>query len=113
MKFSREYTKLQDRVFTTVREGDYYRVGQVIDCRPPEREFQARLLLKVQIRFRDIPEAFLQYDTDCPELSAAEIRNKIRSFYRRNAPRDDWIMTIYWLERMEVPDASKLQGGRA
>jgi len=105
MKFSREYMKLQDRVFSTIREGDYYRVGQIVDCRSPEREFEARLLLKLPMRFRDIPEAFLQYDTDSPELSAAECRDEIRSFYHRNPPGDDFIMTIYLLERQ--PEARR------
>ena len=101
MKFSREYTKLQDRVFTTIRADSFYNEGEVLDCQAPTHSFRARVLLKIGMRFLDIPEAFLQYDTDCPELSAAAIRDEIRSFYRRNPPGDDWIMTIYWLEQVK------------
>lgn len=99
MKFSREYTKLQDRVFSTIRSYSFYNDEQVLECQTPVRTFHARVLLKMTMRFRNIPEAFLQYDTDSPELSAAECRDEIRSFYRRDPPGDDYFMTIYWLER--------------
>jgi hypothetical protein len=101
MKFSREYTKLQDRVFSTIRSYSFYNEGQVLECQTPIRTFRARLLLKTTIRFRDIPEYFLQYDTDNPELLAAECRDEIRSFYRRDPPGDDYFMTIYWLEQVQ------------
>jgi hypothetical protein len=104
MKFSREYTKLQDRLFTTIRDHSFYNEGQVIDCETPTGAFPARVLLKVAIRFRNIPEALLQYDTDSPGLSAAECREHIRSLYHRDPPGDDYIMTVYLLEKL--PEAS-------
>lgn len=100
MKFSREYTKLQDRVFSTIRGHSYYNEGEVIECQTPHRVLRARVLLKVAMRFRNIPECLLQYDTDSPELSAAECREEIRSLYRGDPPDDDDIMTIYWLEKL-------------
>lgn len=101
MKFSREYTKLQDRVFPTIRHHCAYDEGQVIRCDTPHRTFHGRVLLKVPIRFRNIPLALLQYDTDSPELSAEEIIDEIRALYRSNPPGPDDIMTIYWLEKVK------------
>jgi hypothetical protein len=101
MRFSREYTKLQDRVFSTIRFHSFYNEGEILDCQAPTHSFRVRVLIKSAMRFRNIPEAFLQYDTDCPELSAAECREEIRSFYRHDPPGDDYIMTIYWLEKVK------------
>jgi len=99
MKFSHEYRKLQDRLFTTIREGDYYREGQIIECHTPMGAIKAKVLLKVQRRFNNIPEALLQYDTDNPELSAKEIIEEIQALYYRNPPGLYTDMTIYLLER--------------
>jgi len=101
MKFSREYTKLQDRLFTTIRGGSFYNEGQVVDCQTPMRVFRTRVLLKFSMPFREIPEPLLQYDTDSPELSAAQIRDEIRAFYHRDPPGDDCDMTIYLLEKVK------------
>jgi len=101
VKFTREYTKLQDRVFTTVRSGSYYEEGQVIDCQTPMQVFRVRVLLKFSMPFGEIPERLLQYDTDSPELSAAQIRDEIRALYRGNPPDDNANMTIYWLEKVK------------
>jgi hypothetical protein len=100
MKFSREYTKLQDRVFTTIRFGSFYDEGQVLPCQTPMRAFRAQVLLKFIMPFKEIPERLLQYDTDSPELSAAQIRDEIRALYYRDPPGDDSDMTIYLLERL-------------
>lgn len=106
MRFSDMYTKLQDRVFTTIRTGDLYEEGQVIDCRTPVGVIRARVLLKFSIRFGDLPEPFLQYDTDGPGLSAAEIRDKIRGLYRRSTPpSDNSDVTVYFLEKLKGADS--------
>jgi len=115
MKFSREYTKLQDRLFTTIRNHSFYNVGQVIPCRSPMQDsWKARVLLKVPMKFKEIPEDLLRYDTDCPELSGLQIRDEIRAFYRRDAPNDDWEMTIYILEKLiDEPECKNPPGGNA
>ncbi len=100
MKFSRGYTKLQDRLFTTVRGGAFYNEGQIIECRTPFGIIKARVLLKVPRRFNQIPESFLQYDTDSPEASAEQIRDDIRALYRQDPPQDEEVMTIYLLEKL-------------
>jgi hypothetical protein len=100
MKFSRQYTKLQDRLFTTIRADDYYEEGQIIPIQTPMQSFNARVLLKFMMTFDEIPEAFLQYDTDSPELSAEQIRDLIRDLYHRDPPGDHSGMTIYLLEKV-------------
>ncbi len=102
MKFSRQYTKLQDRLFTTIRNHSFYNEGEIIECRAPVETFRAKVLLKFEMPFKGIPEPLLQYDTDSPELSAEHIRDDIRALYRRDAPHDDQDMTIYLLERVRL-----------
>lgn len=101
VKFTNQYTKLQDRLFTTIRGHSFYNEGQVIDCQAPLGTFKAKVLLKFEMPFKDIPEPLLQYDTDSPELSAEQIRDEIRSLYRGDAPEDQQDMTIYLLERVK------------
>jgi hypothetical protein len=115
MKFSREYTKLQDRIFTTVRLGwPYYVEDSIIVCETPTETFQARVLYGRGLGdgLDDVPFALLRYDTDSPLASREEIIEMILKLYHGRAPsaRDVW--TLYLLERLKVPDASKPQGRR-
>jgi hypothetical protein len=108
MRFSRNYTKLQDRIFTTVRDHCAYDEGQVIPCETPMEVFKARVLLKVPRKFKEVPECLLQYDTDNPELSAAEIIEEIRSLYRkREPPSPNDVVTVYLCERLRGQETSK------
>lgn len=101
MKFSREYSKLNDRVFTTIRGYNSYQEGQIILIRSPTREFRARILLKTPVKFKEIPEELLQYDTDSPGIEAAVIRQKIRELYRQyDPPQDNDVVFIYLLEKV-------------
>lgn len=75
------------------------------------QSFHARILFKFLIPFKDIPERFLQYDTDSPELSAAEIREEIRALYRSDPPTDEMDMTVYLLEKL--PNDVRHPGGNA
>lgn len=101
MRFSREYTKLQDHVFTTIRFHSFYNEGQIIDCKTPLQIFEARVLVKFSVPFIEIPEGLLRYDTDSPELSGAQIRDEIRTLYGAAAPKDHDDMTIYLLEKLK------------
>lgn len=112
MKFSREYTKLQDRLFTTVRAGvPYYFDGQKTVCESPSETFQVTVLIGIIVILDELPLALLRYDTDMPRASREEIIAQICSLYQRPPnPRGDW--SLYLLERMKVPDAPKHQGGK-
>ena len=101
MRFSHEYTKLQDRLFTTIRNHCAYDEGQIIPCETPLRVFRAQVLLKVPIRFRDISLPLLRYDTDNPGLSAEEIIDEIRALYRSEPPSPNDVVTVYLLEKVK------------
>lgn len=113
MRFSREYTKLQDRVFTTIRSGQpRYGAGHEIQCRTPGAFFNAKVLVALVSTLYDLPLELLRYDTDMFTSTRGQIIEMILGLYARGPPnpRGDW--TVYLLERMEVPDVRKLQGGK-
>lgn len=102
MKFSREYTKLQDQLFTTMRSFDAYAVGQLISCETPIDVFTARLLYKFTVPLDELPLPFLQYDLEMPGKSRELCLEKLRSLYRYSPPPtgSTW-MTVYLLERVK------------
>lgn len=102
MRFSREYTKLQDRVFSTIRAGSpYYFNGQKIVCETPTESFQVTVLWNSTVSLLDLPLRLLQYDTDMPRASREEIISMICNLYQRPPnPKGDW--ALYFLERLEA-----------
>ena len=83
LKFSRDWTKLQDRVFTTIRkshppyEGPE---GESWSVQTPTKTFTAKLLLNTNTSIDDLSDSLLMYDTDSP--TREEALQKINSFYR-------------------------------
>lgn len=111
MKFSHDYSKLQDRLFTTIRAGQpRYAPGHEIPCQTPSETFQAMVLEALISNLWDLSIEFLRYDTSMRGASREAIIEFIQGLYSQGPPdpRGNW--TVYLLERLEVPDASKLQG---
>ena len=103
MKFSEDYSKLQDRLFTTIRAGmPYYAYGQKIVCETPTQTFQATVLYYVVTNLLELPLRLIQYDTDNPVSSREELITWIRGLYRGKAPGPGEPWTLYILERLEV-----------
>ena len=95
--FSHEYTKLAFHLFPTIRRYDRYPfVGTIHIVTSPNRKFRAILILKIKMILKDIPTAFLCYDTDT--LNRKDAIKTLNSFYK-NKIRDDEKLTILFLEK--------------
>ena len=105
MKFSQDWMKLNDRVFTTIRlhkTDQKYLPGQEVSVMGPTKRFNARIVLASDWKLGSIPLSFLEYDL---EAKAGERRqdllNKLSKLYGwLDPPVDSDQVTIYLLERI-------------
>lgn len=82
IKFSHDYRKLQDRLFTTIRRrDDYPEVGEEVQVRAPSSSFAAVILWKILITLEEIPTSLLCHDTDTETRENA--LKLLNSFYRK------------------------------
>lgn len=96
LKFSKDYSKLEDRVFTTIRRYDRYKVGEIVSVKTPTKQFHVLILHKFKSKAKDLHKEFLCYDTDTDNL--IEAINVLNSFYKK--PINDFEkMTILILEK--------------
>lgn len=66
MKFSKNWTKLEQDVFTTIRKNtDYYYPNKLIKIKTPKAEFLARITDRTYIKKTDITEEMARKDADC------------------------------------------------
>lgn len=81
MKFTTEYSKLNWRVFTTIRKADcMYKVGRTYKIQTPFQEFRAQVIGLVWIKKKDITEELAQVDADCSKRKLVE---KLEKWYGR------------------------------
>ena len=105
MKFSQDWKKLDDRVFTTIRmhkTDAKYIPGQEVSVVAPTKRLGARVVFSCDWKLGNIPMSFLEYDL---EGNAGEKRqdllNKLGKLYGwLDPPEDKDIVTIYLLERI-------------
>ena len=105
MKFSQDWKKLDDRVFTTIRmhkTDAKFRPGQEVNVVAPTKRLSARVVFAFDWKLGNIPMSFLEYDL---EANAGEKRqdlfNKLGKLYGwLDPPQDKDIVTIYLLERI-------------
>jgi hypothetical protein len=67
LKFSHDWTKLNDRIFTTIRKphDPYDRPeGEIFDVISPTKRFEAILLFSIQSPIQDLSTDLLCHDTD-------------------------------------------------
>jgi len=100
MRFSKDYPKLDERIFSTIRRSNGYEINQVVPISTPTRSFRAKVILKVRMKFNTIPEPFLQYDFG-EKLPDYMIVDRICKLYHSHAPIPQDIMTIYFMEKVE------------
>ena len=81
LKFSRDYNKLDDELFTTIRRYDkpHYKEGNVILIKSPHKTFEAIIIMKLKRKLKNIPIDFLLQDTETHSYSKA--MNLFRRFY--------------------------------
>jgi hypothetical protein len=95
MKFSKEYSKLQYPIFTTIRQNyGYYKVGQTIGIDTPKQSFCAEIVSIRNIQLCHISETIALRDADC---TTEELVLLMKKFYQSNA--NDLILIT--LMRME------------
>jgi len=105
MIFSQDWTKLNDRVFATIRVhrgGDLkYVPDERIEIVSPRRRFPGRVLLACTTKMKDIPLAFLEYDLEAtPGETRADLINKLGKLYKLSErPSENDTVTIYTLLR--------------
>lgn len=106
MKFSHDYSKLEDRLFTTIRAGQpRYSPGHEVLCQTPTRTINAMVLEAFITNLPDLSLEFLRYDTGLQDASKQEIIDWILGLYQSPPGRmGNW--TFYLLKRIE-PECPK------
>jgi len=99
IKFSREYSKLNYPLFTTIRRYDKYDVNEEYLVKTPERIFRAFLFFKTKIKLKDIPTRLLIYDTGA--LCRAEAEGLLSDFYKNPiSPREE-LTILFFIKNKE------------
>ena len=95
MKFSKEYSKLIKKRFTTIRKNTRrYKPKSIYDIITPKQKFRARVISRDYIKKEDITNFIALYDADCWRWELIELLEK---WYGRDF--DDFV--IITLERID------------
>ncbi len=90
MWFSKNYLKLNQNIFTTIRKNTgYYKLGNIYKIKTPTKEFKARLIEHRKIDKNYITEQLAQNDADC---SRAELIAMLEGWYGKKC--DDYVLLI-------------------
>lgn len=105
MQFSKDWDKLNDRFFATIRvhRGELkYSPDEKVEIVSPKRRFTAHVLLECDWKLGDIPLGFLAYDLEGQKgESRQDLINKLGKLYKfSEQPRESDTVTIYFLERV-------------
>jgi hypothetical protein len=105
MKFSQDWKKLDDRVFTTIRmhrTDSKFIPGQEVNVVAPTKRMNARVLFACDWKLGNIPMSFLEYDLEAkPGERRQDMLNKLGKLYGwLDPPEDKDNVTIYLLERV-------------
>lgn len=88
MKFSKDYSKLDQNIFTTIRKmSTYYRVGDSYKIKAPTKEFRAIVVGWWPMKKAHISEQLAQDDADC---SKAELIAMLEKWYGKKF--DDFVL---------------------
>jgi hypothetical protein len=105
MKFSQDWAKLNDRVFSTIRlhkTDAKYVPGQEVSVMGPTKRFNARILFACDWKLGSIPLSFLEYDLEAKSGERRQdLLNKLSKLYGWLDPPDDKdLVTIYLMGRI-------------
>ena len=96
MRFTKEYYKLSNTVFTTIRKNTgFYKVGKVCQIRTPKQEFQATVIKITPLKKKDITPYIANRDA---EVTPFELIKKLEKWYGKEY--DDFVL-IRLARRME------------
>ena len=88
MKFTKNYSKLKNRYFTTIRKNTgYYKVGWIYDIMTPSSGFQAQVLSATSIKKADIDDKLAMSDAD---MTRGELIKMLEKWYGKEY--DDFIL---------------------
>ena len=98
MKFSKDYSKLDSRIFTTIRKNTHHNrllgnTGNKIKIQTPTKEFRAYLIAKNKIKKKQITEKLARSDADC---SKAELIAMLEKWYGKKF--DDFLLITFMKE---------------
>ena len=97
IKFSHDYSKLEENTFPTIRRYDRYALSQHITVKTPTREFPAIIIAKTKARLEQLSDSFLLRDTDTK--NRADAVKVLNSFYRKPVTEDE-VLTILIIEKV-------------
>jgi len=105
MRFSQDWRKLDDRVFTTVRrhrDDPKYLPGEEVQAIGPTKRLSARVVYSCDSKLGNLPMSFLEYDLEAkPGEKRKDLLNKMGRLYGwLQPPEDSDPVTIYILERI-------------
>ena len=105
MKFSQDWKKLDDRVFTTIRlhkTDTKFIPGQEVSIVAPTKRLSARVVSSCDWKLGNIPMSFLEHDFEANSgEKRQDLLNKLSKLYGwLDPPEDKDLVTIYQLERI-------------
>lgn len=107
MNFSRDWKKLDDRVFATIRvhRGELkFSPDETVEVvSPKKRKFKARVILACNWKLKELPFSFMEYDLEAaPGETRQALINKLGKLYKfSEQPRPDDVVTVYFMERQD------------
>jgi hypothetical protein len=108
MKFSKNWTKLEQDVFTTIRKNtNYYYPNKLIKIRTPKAEFLARIIERTFIKKEDITEDIARKDADC---SREELITILEGWYGKQY--NDFVFLTIRRERPNMQKSDSTQDKR-
>lgn len=79
IRFSKDYSKLKNPVFTTIRKNtSHYRIGSVHAIKTPSNSFVAKITDSIPLRKTNITEDLAESDADC---SREELIGMLEKWY--------------------------------
>lgn len=77
MIFSKDYSKIDQNVFTTIRKNsDYYYIGRNCNIKTPTKEFKAMVIGLWLMEKAHISEQLAQNDADCSRAKLIDMLEK-------------------------------------
>lgn len=102
MKYSKNYKKLYNERYTTIRRYPQGHIGDIKRETYPNGKHNAEIMDIIRMTANGIPTDLLLLDTGCKTREAA--LNLIQSFYPKRIDRDREKLYIYFMKRINYKD---------
>lgn len=98
IRFAKDFKKLDNDNFATIRLKDKYTEGEIYLIKTPTREFEARLMAKEYQRFGDIPKEYIVRDTETDTYSSA--MRLFTNFYTDIFTLDSIVVNLFFTKNI-------------